>query len=793
MVAKRKNGAMLPVVVIRDAVHFPRLINTLHVGREASLKALRRALELDVHPLVLSQRDMDIEEPQMGDLSEVGTVAEVLSTTSLPDTSLRVALRGVHRARVLEVKRRDGIFYATVEKIEEPSANDTKTEALMRECIELFAFVIDKGQKAPPEALQAAMLTEDGGHLADLLAHHLVLRPHQKQQVLEIVDPQERLIFIHDLLVREKALTEYQISLRSTVHKDVLASQREYYLREQLKAIQSELTGSENGSQEFKEYQDKVLRAGMAGEALAKAQKELEKLDRTPSSTPEGVVLRNYLDWLTSLPWSELTEDRLDISVARKVLDDRHYALDNAKERILDYLAARKLNPNLRGAVLCFVGPPGVGKTSLGKSIAEALGRKFVGVSVGGMRDEAEIRGHRRTYVGAMPGRLIQGLKQAGSRNPVFMLDEIDKIGFDMRGDPAGALLEALDPSQNSQFTDHFIESAFDLGSVLFIATANVVETIPAALRDRLEIIEFSSYTREERIELAKRFLLPQQIAENGLTEKQARVSASAIEAVVDHYTMEAGVRELDRQIAVLCRKIARAIVEGPSTSVEVAPETLTRYLGLPKYRLNTKTHQDEVGAATGLVVSFAGGDIITVEVSLLESLSELPQFTLTGSLGDVMKESAQTAATYIRSIREIVAPGSSPKLDVHLHVPEGAIQKDGPSAGVTIAAALASALSGKAVRGDVAMTGEVTLRGKVLAIGGLREKALAAQRYGIKHVIIPKDNAREIDGLPASTREAVIFHPVETVKEALDIVLRSPLKAVVLQTEDSVPVRETE
>ena len=478
MAAQRKKEGMLPVVVIRDAVHFPKLINTLHVGREASLKALRRALETDQNPLVLSQRDMDIEEPQVEDLCQVGTLAEVLSTTSLPDTSLRVALRGMNRAKVVELKKRDGVFYATVESIVESDINETRTEALMRECIDLFAFVIDKGQKAPPEALQAALLTEKGGHLADLITHHLTLRPQQKQQVLEILEPQVRLAFVHDLLVREKSLTEYQINLRSTVHQGVMESQREYYLREQLKAIQAQLTGSEDGSLELKEYREKVDQAGLSGESLSKALKELDKLDRTPSSTPEGVVLRNYLDWLISLPWASMTEDLLDIKKAQKTLNDHHYALDNAKERILDYLAARKLNPSMRGAVLCFVGPPGVGKTSLGRSIAEALGRQFVSVSVGGMRDEAEIRGHRRTYVGAMPGRLIQGLKQAGTRNPVFMLDEIDKIGFDMRGDPAGALLEALDPSQNSSFTDHFIESAFDLSSVLFIATANVIDTI---------------------------------------------------------------------------------------------------------------------------------------------------------------------------------------------------------------------------------------------------------------------------------------------------------------------------
>lgn len=776
----------MPVVVIRDTVHFPRLINTLHVGREASLKALRRALELDVHPLVLSQRDMAVEEPQIDDLCQIGTITEVLSTTSLPDASLRVALRGVCRAKAKDIVKRDGVFYASVERIEELPRASTETEALMRECLDLFAFVIEKGQKAPPEALQAAMLTEECGHMADLIAHHLTLKPVQKQKALEVVDPHERLAFVHGLLIQEKALIEYQISLRTAVQKDLLASQREYYLREQLKAIQAELNGTEGGSPEYREYQEKAVRAGLSGEALSKFTAELEKLDRTPSSAPEGVVLRNYLDWLASLPWAAMTDDKLDIKDARRVLDARHHALDHAKERILDYLAARKLNPGLRGAVLCFVGPPGVGKTSLGRSIAEALGRRFVSVSVGGMRDEAEIRGHRRTYVGAMPGRLIQGLRQAGSRNPVFMLDEIDKIGFDMRGDPAGALLEALDPSQNSQFTDHFIECAFDLSSVLFIATANVADTIPAALRDRLEIIEFSSYTREERIELAKRFLLPKQIAENGLRPDQVHVSDLAVEAITDHYTMEAGVRELDRQLALLCRKIARAVVEGSSSAVEVAPDSLSEFLGMPKFRLASGARQDEVGAATGLVVSLAGGDVISVEVSLLESPTDRPQLTMTGNLGDVMKESAQAALTYIRSIRDSIAPGSPSKFDIHLHVPEGAIQKDGPSAGVTIAAALASAISGRAVRGDVAMTGEVTLRGKVLAVGGLREKALAAQRHGIRHVIIPKANAREVDSLPESTRKALVFHPVETVKEALDIALRGPLKAVVVSEEQA-------
>jgi len=770
----------LPVVVIRDAVHFPRLINALHVGREASLKALRHALDRELHLLVVSQRDMNVEEPQIGDLNTVGTIAEVLNTTTLPDATLRVALRGLHRAEAVELIKKDGVFFATVRVLKELHRDDAETEALMRECLDLFATVVEKGQKAPPEALQAAMLTEESGHLADLIAHHLALKPAQKQQVLEALDAQERLRFVHGLLVREKALVEYQINLRSTVQRDLLAGQREYFLREQLKAIQSELAGFEGASAEVQEYQDRARRAGIFGQALAKFSSELEKLDRTPCSTPEGIVLRNYLDWLASLPWSASTEDKLDIQEARRVLDERHFALEGAKERILDYLAARKLNPNLKGAVLCFVGPPGVGKTSLGKSVAKALGRRFVSVSVGGLRDEAEIRGHRRTYVSAMPGRLIQGLRQAGSRNPVFMLDEIDKMGFDMRGDPAGALLEALDPSQNSQFTDHFIEVAFDLSSVLFIGTANVADTIPPALRDRLEIIEFSSYTREERVEVARRFLLPRQMSENGLKDGQIRVPVPTIEAIVDHYTMEAGVRELDRQVAALCRKIARSIVEGTSSLVEVSPECLSTYLGRPKYRLASRADRDEVGVATGLVVSFAGGDAITVEASLLPSLSELPQFTLTGNLGDVMKESAYTAATYIRSIREVVAPGSSARLDVHVHVPEGTIPKDGPSAGLTIAIALASALSGRPVRGDLAMTGEVTLRGRVLGVGGLREKALAAQRTGIRHVVIPKENAGEIEDLPASTRAGLSFHAVETVFEALEIALIPAPRAVV-------------
>jgi ATP-dependent Lon protease len=775
-----KLGDWSIVVAIRDAVHFPRLINTLHVGRESSLKAVRRSLELEVNPLVLSQRDMNVEDPQAGDLCTIGTISEILSTTSLPDATLRVALRGKKRAKVVDLKKRDGVFYAKIEPIEESSTDSPQVEALMRECVELLAFIVEKGQKAPPEALQAAMLTEDGGLLADLIAHHLPLRPNQKQEVLEKSDILERLQLVHDLLTREKAMASYQIDLRTNVQNRVMESQKEFFLREQLKSIQSQLQGADETVKEIVEYRERIEKAGLRGEALARAQREVEKLDRTPSSTPEGVVLRNYLDWLVSLPWDALTEDHLDIEKAHQVLESRHYGLESVKERILDYLAARQLSPDLRGAVLCFVGPPGVGKTSLGNSIADALGRRFVSVSVGGLRDEAELRGHRRTYVGALPGRLIQALRQCGTRNPVFMLDEIDKIGFDMRGDPAGALLEALDPNQNSGFSDHFIETPFDLSSVLFIATANVVDTIPAALRDRLEVIEFSSYTREERVELASRFLIPNQIDVHGLNDQQIAINPDAIDAIVDHYTYEAGVRDLERQIATVCRKSARRIVEHKESVVTVTESNLIQFLGQPKYRLQSDIRADEIGAATGLVVSYAGGDIITIEVSLLEPVTDQPQITLTGNLGNVMKESAHAAVTYVRSILGTISPGSSSRYDIHMHIPEGAISKDGPSAGLTIAVTLASAFTNRAVRGDVAMTGEITLRGRVLPIGGLREKALAAQRSGVKHIIIPQANAPEIESLPLSTREAVTFHPVSMIQEAIDFALLPQLRAVV-------------
>jgi ATP-dependent Lon protease len=782
---ERGDRALVPIVPIRDAVHFPHLVNTLHVGRESSLRAVRRAMETGHHVLVLSQRDMSVEDPSASDLTTVGTVSEILNSTTLPDATLRLALRGLLRARVLRVVQRQGVYFGEYERIEETYTPSLKMDALIRECIELFAKVVEQGRKAPPEALQSVARIENPGLLADSVVHHLPLPPAQKQAVLEVADPATRLEAVHDLLVREARLVEFQHEIRSSVQQEVLDSQREYFLREQLKIIQAQLREGEEGSEEAREYRERIEASGMAGEALERALKEVGRLGRTPVSSPEGVVLRNYLDCLVALPWKSLSEDNLDLDAAAGVLDADHFGLVAAKERILDYLAVRKINPAMRGPVLCFVGPPGVGKTSLGRSIARALGREFVSVSVGGMRDEAELRGHRRTYVGALPGRIIQALRQCGTRNPVFMLDELDKMSFDFRGDPAGALLDVLDANQNHRFSDHFVEVPFDLSAVMFIATANVVDLIPAALRDRLEFVPFSSYTREERLAVAEGFLVPKTLREHGLTPETMTVDRNALGVVVDRYTYEAGVRNLERQIATLCRKATRRIAGGEVAGVHVDEKVIEEFLGKPPYRFGSIPERDEIGAATGLVVSGVGGDAITIEASLLEPATDHPEFLLTGNLGDVMKESAQAAVTYIRSIQRKLAPGRTFKFDVHVHVPEGAVAKEGPSAGLTIAVALASAFSGRPVRHDYAMTGEITLRGNVLPVGGVKEKVLAAHRAGIKHVVLPVDNARDLEDLPESVRSAIQFHLVSSIAEAIDAALPPAVLGVVETTQE--------
>ena len=771
IVEPERSFVKAPVLPVRNTVHFPGVIQTILIGREMSVKALQQALKHDREALVLGQRDETIDEPKVGELYEVGTLSEVLHVLPLPDGTMRVVLRGLARARIHKLTYRRGYFAAEFSLIEEKESRSTELEALAREAVSSFQQAAALGMSAPPEVVESATGSEDPRYLSDLLAHHLPGVSSVKQAILEESNSGKRLEQLVSILSRERQVLELQAALRSKVERELSQTQREYYLREQLKAIQSELGGEEALSDEGEEYRQKLELSGMDAETLEKSMQELRRLERAPTSSPEGMVIRNYLDWLASLPWDNLSKDQIDVKMASQMLERDHYGLGKVKDRILDFLAVRQLSNSLRGPILCFVGPPGVGKTSIGRSIAESLGRQFHRISLGGVRDEAEIRGHRRTYIGSMPGRLIQGVKACGTRNPVFMLDEIDKMGFDFRGDPTSALLEALDPEQNSQFSDHYIEVPFDLSAVMFIATANLIENVPVALRDRMEVIRFPSYTEEEKLNIAKKYLIPKKLKEHGLAKGQLGLPKSALETLVREYTREAGVRALEREVATVCRKVARRIAEGDAVAVTVDREELSDMLGKPRFRYGIKGRKDEIGAATGLVYSEYGGDIITIEVSLSPPFGDQPQVRLTGSLGDVMKESALAAMTYLRANQSKYGKGEF-RYDLHVHVPEGAVPKDGPSAGVTILTALVSAFSGRAVRRDVAMTGEVTLRGKVLPVGGVREKVLSAHRAGIKHVVLPEENLRDVDDLPDVVKKDITFHPVTDAAEVLKIAL---------------------
>ncbi len=763
----RTTEDQLPVLPVRDAVHYPGLINTLLVGRELSLRALHAALDGERKVLVLTQTDMSVEEPTPADLYRVGVLSEVVQVLPMPDGTMRVVLRGISRFRVESIAFSQGFIRAKGAVVKEKEISGASVDATIREAMRLFEEVTQLGKQIPFEALQMAAHIEQPGALADVVAHHLPIRPQQKQAILETFDSVERLTTVLGLLSRERDVLNLQADIRGRVEEELGQTQREYYLREQLKIIQQELDERDERGDEVSEYDDKIARAMMPPEVREKAEHELRRLERAPSASPESMVIRTYLDWLTALPWSVLSDDSLDVRHAKEILDRDHFGLDKVKDRILDFLAVRQLSGSLRGSILCFVGPPGVGKTSIGKSIAEALGRQFARMSLGGVRDEAEIRGHRRTYIGSMPGRIIQGVKNCGTRNPVFMLDEIDKMTFDFRGDPTSALLEALDPEQNDKFTDHYIEAPFDLSAVMFICTANLLENIPWPLRDRMEIIQFPSYTEEEKIAIAEKYLISKKLLEHGLKQRQVSIPASVLREIVREYTREAGVRNLEREIATLCRKTARKFAEGNKGRVSITRKTLGEFLGTPRHTWGSKEQRNEVGAATGLVYTEFGGDVVTIEVSLMPSQNPDSQLILTGQLGEVMKESAQAALTCIRSR----FPQSGPT-DVHIHVPAGAVPKDGPSAGITMATAYASALTGRPVRADVAMTGEITLRGKVLPIGGLREKILAAHRAGIANVIIPSENKRDLVDVPKQAVDELTIHFARKIDEVLKIAL---------------------
>ncbi len=765
----------LPVLPIRDIVVFPYMIIPLFVGRQISINAIDNALSGNRMIMLLTQKDMSVEVPGVNDLYRTGTVGLIMRMLKLPDGRVKILVQGLAKAKVKEFTQNEPFYRASIQKITEgkPREISIEIEALIRNVKEQLDKAISLGKSIIPDVMVVIENLDDPGRLADLVASNLGLKTEQAQEVLEIEDSISRLKKISEVLAREIELLIVQQKIQTEARGEIDKSQREYFLREQLKAIQKELGEIDERAEEIREFQEKMGKARMPEKVAKDAEKQLRRLQKMHPDSAEAATIRTYLEWMVELPWSKSTKDKLDIKAAEKVLNEDHYDLEKIKERILEYLSVRKLKAKMKGPILCFIGPPGVGKTSLGKSIARALGREFVRISLGGVRDEAEIRGHRRTYVGALPGRIIQGLKQAGTNNPVFMLDEIDKIGADFRGDPSSALLEVLDPEQNNTFVDHYLGVPFDLSNIIFITTGNMGDTIPGPLRDRMEIIYLSGYTEEEKLGIAKNYLVPKQLEAHGITEKTLKLNDDAVKHIIIQYTREAGVRNLEREIAHLCRKIAREIAEGgDKKTFTVTAKNVGKYLGVPKFLPEEEMEKDYVGVATGLAWTESGGDIIYIEATTMKGRGSL---TLTGQLGEVMKESAQAALSYVRSrARGLgISEDLFGKTDLHIHVPAGAIPKDGPSAGITMATAIASALTGRSVSKEIAMTGEVTLRGRVLPIGGLKEKTLAAKRMGIKKVIIPKRNAKDLEDLPKYIKKDMEFIPVDTMDEVLKHALK--------------------
>jgi ATP-dependent Lon protease len=766
-----KDKDVLALLPLKGTVVMPHQVAPLGVGRQKSLKALEAALGNEPRLIMLAaQKQDDQEDPGAADIYPIGTVCRIIQVGKQPDGVLQVIVEGLVRGEIQTVVREDPYF--EVQVLQRPDAQEKtlEIEALMRGVLASFERFARYSRSIAPEQYAVVVQADEPGKLADLVAQHLPLKIEERQQVLEL-GPKERLDLLAQILTREVSILELERKIQNRVRKQMEKSQREYFLKEQMKAIQQELGESDERQSEVAEYKKKIEAANLPDHVKEKALEEVSRLEKMPPMVAEAVVVRTYLDWLLAVPWSTRTEDRLDIAEAQTILDQDHYGLEKAKERIIEYLAVRKLAPTSKGPILCFVGPPGVGKTSLGRSIARALGRKFVRISLGGVRDEAEIRGHRRTYVGALPGRIVQGLKTSGTKNPVFMLDEIDKLGMDWRGDPSSALLEALDPEQNSAFSDHYLELPLDLSEVMFICTGNILDTVPPALRDRLEVIRFPGYIEEEKIKIAEQFLVPKQLTANGLKPEHVVFTEDALKRVVREYTREAGVRNLEREIAGIFRKVATEVATGKAESVKVSIQNLHKFLGPPKFRYGLAEREDEVGTATGLIYTEMGGDIVSVEATLMRGDGKL---LLTGQLGDVLKESGQAAVSYVRSRARRLGIDEEfyQKVDVHIHIPAGAVPKDGPSAGITLATALASAVSGRPVRRDVAMTGEITLRGKVLPIGGVKEKVLAAHRAGIRMVILPKENEKDLNEIPANVRRklrtVLVEHMDQVISEAL-------------------------
>ena len=766
----------LPVLSLRDIVVFPFIIVPLSVSRERSIKAVERALAENRMILLLAQKDGQVDEPTDRDLYNVGTVGVIMRMLKLPDGRIRVLVQGVCRARVEEFSRKTPFLEARITRVTEPAvAPSLEQEALMRSTKKAMERSASLGKAISSEVMVIAGNLEDPGRLADLVASNLDLKVEDAQTLLKIVDPVMRLRKVLELINREIDLLAMQQEINTHAREEIDRSQREYFLRQQMKAIQSELGEGNDLSEEVDSLREKARLAKMPRKVFAEIERQINKLERMHPDSAETATVRNYIDCLVNLPWSVQTRDNLDLKKAYAILEEDHYGLETVKERIIEYMAVRKLKKKMRGPILCFVGPPGVGKTSLGRSIARALGRKFVRISLGGIRDEAEIRGHRRTYVGSMPGRIIQGISQAGSNNPVFMLDEVDKIGSDYRGDPSAALLEVLDPEQNNSFRDHYLNVPFDLSNVMFVTTANLLDPIQPAFRDRMEVMSLSGYTEEEKVEIAKRHLIPKQVDENGLTRNRVSFSDKAVQTVISKYTREAGLRNLEREIAKVCRKLARRVAEGQTGTFRATPGMVEDLLGVPRITPEIARLNNQIGVATGLAWTAAGGEILHVEATIMPGRGRL---ILTGHLGTVMKESAQAALSYARAhAAEFgVNVNGFGELDVHVHVPEGAIPKDGPSAGITMAVAIISALTSRPVRGNVAMTGEITLRGNVLPIGGVKEKVLAARRATIETVILPEVNRKNLEEIPRLLRKGLRFVFVADVRQVLDTALTEPI-----------------
>ena len=787
----KKDKMIIPLIPLRDIIIFPYMVVPLFVGREKSIKALENAMAADKSILLAAQKKAKTEEPGPDDIYDIGTLGTILQLLRLPDGTVKVLVEGKRRAKINEFISEDECFMVSVEEVDEIIDEAVETEALVRSAVKSFETYVKFNKRVPPEMIMSVSSIEDPGRLADTISAHLTIKVEDKQALLALASPAKRLERLYSIMESEIEILEVEQKIRQRVKRQMEKTQKEYYLSEQMKAIQKELGEKDDFKSELQEFEDKLKTKKMSKEATKKAKQEIKKLRLMSPMSAEATVSRNFIDWLLSLPWDAVTDEKKDITEAEKVLDEDHYGLKAVKERIIEYLAVRGLVEEMKGPILCLVGPPGVGKTSLAKSIARATGRNFVRLSLGGVKDEAEIRGHRRTYIGSMPGKIIQSLKKAGSNNPVFLLDEVDKMSHDFRGDPASALLEVLDPEQNHTFNDHYLDCDYDLSNIMFITTANSIQGIPYPLLDRMELIRIPGYTELEKLHIVERFLLPKQLKMHGLTEANLELGKPALLMLIRRYTKEAGVRNLERQVAAICRKSAKEILKkGREAKVTVTMKSLPKYLGVPQYRYGMIEANNEIGVATGLAWTEVGGELLAIEVALVPGRGKL---IITGKLGEVMQESAQAAMTYIRSRATEIGLEKDfyQKFDIHIHVPEGAIPKDGPSAGITMGTAIASALTKIAVRKGVAMTGEITLRGKVLPIGGLKEKLLAAHRAGIPTVLVPKENEKDLKEIPAQILKKVktilVEHMDEVLINALEVSSREEIFKV--KPEEKAPV----